>query len=153
MAPATSGGKPGTRTGTKFLHASAEKCDGIFFFPDDALAAFENAGAGSVAEDFFGIRTRKRVARDFFAAFDAFEQEGIARALSDAKVCAHRGQKICGKNVVDRDQVALLGEALKFFEVGLNHRWLFCLEAFGCDFPPMRNARLRFAAPSRLRGA
>ena len=101
----------------------------------DALATFENARARSVAEDLFGIRAGKCVACDFFAAFDAFEQEGIARALRNAKVGAHRSQKIGGKNVVDRNQVALFGETLKLLEIGLNHRWLFCLGAFGFVFP------------------
>ena len=118
----------GDADGPEFFHAAAQECDGIFFFPDDALAAFENARAGCVAENFFRICACESVAGDFFAAFHAFEQKGVARALGDAQVGAHGSEQIGGQNVVNRDEIALLGEALKFFEVGLDHRWLFLAE-------------------------
>src|SRR6266850_2447024 len=89
MAPATSGGNPGSRTGRKR-----------------------------------SMRARKRVARDFFAALHAFEEEGVARTLGDAQIGADGSQQIRRKNIVDGDEVALLGEALEFSEVRLDHRRL-----------------------------
>src|SRR5216684_1455252 len=86
MAPATSGGKPRSRTGRKR-----------------------------------SMRSRKGVAGDFFAAFDAFEKEGVPSALGDTQIGADGSQQIGGKNVVDRDEVALFRETLEFAEVRLDH--------------------------------
>ncbi len=67
------------------------------------------------------MRARERVTRDLFATFHALEKEGIPRALGDAQIGAYGGQQIRGKNVVDRDEVALFGEALEFAEIRLDH--------------------------------
>src|ERR1700756_339511 len=67
------------------------------------------------------MRACKRVAGDFFSALDAFEQEGIARTLRDAQISADRRQQIGGEHVVNRNEVALFGEPLKFTEVRANH--------------------------------
>ena len=74
-----------------------------------------------VTEDFLGMRAREGVARDFLSALDAFKEEGIARALGDSQIGADGSQQIRGKNIVDRDEVALFREALKFAEVRLDH--------------------------------
>src|SRR6266481_5657772 len=111
-------GKP---HGTETLDALAQERNGVALFPNDAVAALHDAGAVGVAEDFLGVRARKRVARDLFAALDTFEQEGVSRALGDSQIGADRSQQISGKNVIDRDEVALFGEALEFAEVRLDH--------------------------------
>src|SRR2546421_8053965 len=46
----------------------------------------------------------------------------MPRTLCDPQVRADRRQQIRGKNVVNRDEVSLLREALKFTEVRLDHR-------------------------------
>src|SRR5260370_8540702 len=63
----------------------------------------------------------KRIAGDVFGALDAFEQEGIAGALRDAQIGADRRKQIRGKNVVHRNEISLLCEALKFAEVRSDH--------------------------------
>src|SRR6266852_84772 len=74
MAPATSGGSPGSRTGRKR-----------------------------------SMRLRRN------------EKGGVSRTLRDTKICADGGQQVRGKNMVNRDEVALFREALKFAEVRLDH--------------------------------
>ena len=100
---------------------SFELPDGIAFFPDDAVAALQNAGAAGVAEDFLRVRARERIARDFFAALDAFEKEGIPRTLGDSQIGADGRQQIRGKNIVDGNEVSLFRKALEFAEVRLDH--------------------------------
>src|SRR5438552_4885850 len=115
-------GQSGKPHGAKTLDAFTQERDGIALFPHDTVAALEHARAVGVAEDFLGVRSRKGVARDFLAAFHAFEKEGIPRALGNPQVGADRCQQIRGKNVIDRDKVALFRETLKFAEVRLDHR-------------------------------
>ena len=67
--------------------------------------------AAASAKDFFGIRSGEGVAGDVFAALDAFEQEGIFCAVRDAQMRADRREQVGGEGVVDRDEIALLGEA------------------------------------------
>ena len=67
------------------------------------------------------MRTREGIARDFFAAFDAFQEKRVARALRDAQVGAYRSQQVRGKYIVNGDEVSLFREALEFAEVRLNH--------------------------------
>ena len=67
------------------------------------------------------MRAGKRIPRDFFASFNAFEEKRVARALRDAQVGTHGRQQIRGKYVVDRDEVSLLRETLELLEVGLHH--------------------------------
>src|SRR5260370_42496334 len=61
-------GKP---HGTKALDALAQKRDGIVLYPDDTVAALEDTRAAGITESFLGVRARKGVARDFFAALHA----------------------------------------------------------------------------------
>ena len=107
--------------GTKALDPLAEERDGIALFPDQAFPVFEDARAIPVPEDFFRMRAGKRIPRDFFASFNAFEEKRVARALRDAQVGTHGRQQIRGKYVVDRDEVSLLRETLELLEVGLHH--------------------------------
>ena len=107
--------------GTEALHACAKKRDGIALLPNDAVVAFQNAGTTRVAKYFLGIRASESVTGDFFAAFDAFEQKRISRALSNAQIGADRCEQIGRKHVVDGDEVSLFCEALEFAEVRLNH--------------------------------
>src|SRR5260370_53764 len=65
--------------------------------------------------------TGGRVARDFFASLDTYEEEGIPGTLGNAQVGADRSQQVRRKNVIDRDEIALFSEALKFAEVRLDH--------------------------------
>src|SRR5229473_8384845 len=65
--------QPWKAHGTKTLDALTEKRDGIALFPDDPVATLQDTRAAGVAEDFLGVRARKRIARDFFATFHAFE--------------------------------------------------------------------------------
>ena len=76
--------------GAKTLHVRAKKRDGIFFFPNDAVTAFQNTGAIGVAKNLLRICSGKRVSGDFFAAFHAFEEKRKARALCDAEIRADR---------------------------------------------------------------
>ena len=145
MAPATRGGRPGRRTGRKRSHANAQKRDGVALLPNDAVAAFHDAGAADVAKNLFGIRAGEGVARDFFAALDAFEQEGIACALRDAQIGADRRQQVGRKHIENRNQVALLCEPLEFAEVRLDHR--------GLREPRRFHAKLRRAKPRARPGA
>jgi hypothetical protein len=106
----------------KTLNTRAQKRNGIFFFPNDAIAALQNARAICITKNFFGIRTGKRVTRDFFAAFHALQQERMPRTLCDAEIRADGCEQVGGKNVINRYEIALFGEALKFGEGRLNHR-------------------------------
>src|ERR1700686_4517189 len=67
------------------------------------------------------MRPRKRIARNFLAAFHAFQQKRIARASRDPQVRAYRCQQIRGKHVVNRYKIALLRKSLKFPKVRLDH--------------------------------
>src|SRR5207302_216768 len=113
----------------KTFDALAQEGDGIALFPDDAVAAFQNAGAVSIAEDFLRMRSRKGVAGDFLAAFHAFEEERVPRTLRDTQISADGGQQIRGENIVDRNEIALFGEALKFAEVRLDHGNQFTVDS------------------------
>src|SRR5262249_28756834 len=59
--------------------------------------------------------------RDFFAALHRFEQERIAGALRDAQVGAHGCKQIRRKNMVNRNEVSLFGEAAELGKTWLNH--------------------------------
>ncbi len=124
----------GKAHGTKALDAFAQEGDGVALFPNHAVTAFQDTGPVGVAENFLGMRTREGVARDFFASLDTFEEEGIPGTLGNAQVGADGGQQVRGKNVVDRDEIALFGEALKFAEVRLDH-------GISSQFRPSRNLR------------
>src|SRR5215472_10560562 len=106
----------------KTLDPFAQKRNGIALFPDDAIPAFENTGAIPIAKDFLRVRTSERVARDFFAALDAFQKKRVARALGDAQVSADGGEQVRRKDIIDGDEVSLFGEALEFAKVRLNHK-------------------------------
>src|SRR5260370_39706258 len=103
------------------LDAFAQEGDGTALCPDDAVAALQDTCAVGVAEDFLGVRAGESVASDFFTALDALEKEGVARTLGDAQIGTDGRQQIRGKNIVDRDEIALFGEALEFAEVRLDH--------------------------------
>ena len=66
------------------LHAIAQEIEGIGLHPGDAALRFQDAGAVDVAKHFHGIGADERVAGDFFAALDAFEQAGVARVPRQA---------------------------------------------------------------------
>ena len=82
----------GKSHGTKTLDALAQERNGVALFPNHPVAALQDARAAGIAEDFLGVSARKRVARDFFAAFDAFEEEGVPRPLGDSQVGADGSQ-------------------------------------------------------------
>ncbi len=85
------------------------------------------------------MRARKGVAGDFFAAFDAFEKEGVPCTLGDAQIGANGSQQIGGKNVVDRDEVTLFRETLEFAEVRLDHESRFTVPTeFSIDRFPFK---------------
>src|SRR6267143_176181 len=107
--------------GAKTLDARAQEGDGIALFPDHPAAALQDARAVGVAENFLGVRARERVTRDFFAALHTLEKEGVLSTQGDSQIGADRRQQIRGKNVVDRDEVALFRKALKFTEIRLDH--------------------------------
>src|SRR5467141_3386879 len=111
-------GKP---HGMKTLDALTQERNGVALFPDDPVAALQDASAVGVTENFLGVCARKSVARDLFAALHALEKEGVPRALGDAQIGADWSQQIGGKNIGDRDEVALFREALKFVEIRLDH--------------------------------
>src|SRR5262249_133605 len=67
------------------------------------------------------MRAGKRVARDFFAALDRFQQKRVARGLCDAQIGADGRQQVRGKNVIDGNQVSLFGESAEFGKARLNH--------------------------------
>src|SRR5207247_6980896 len=114
---------------TKALDALSQERDGIALFPDHPAAALQDAGAAGVAENFLGVSARKCVARDFFAALDALEKEGVPRTLGDAQIGADGSQQIRGKNIGDRDEVTLFREAPKFSEVRLDHGSEFTVDS------------------------
>src|SRR5579871_187725 len=103
------------------LHAPAQESDRIFFFPDDAVATFQNTCAVRIAKNFFRVGASKRVTRDFLAAFHAFEQKRMTRTLRNSQIRANGSKQISRKNVVNRDEIALFGELLEFAEGWLNH--------------------------------
>ena len=109
---------------TEAFHVVAEKRDRIALLPHQAVAAFHDAGTARIAKDLLGMRAGKRVARDFFAALNAFQQEGIARALRNPQVGAYGREQVRGEHIEDGNQVPLLGQALKFAKVRLDHRGL-----------------------------
>ena len=113
--------KSGNANGLKALDAFAEEGNRVALFPDYAVGAFHDARTRVVAKNLLGMCTRKGVPRDFFAAFDAFEQKRVTRALRDAQIRADWCQQVGGKNVINRNQIALLGKALKFTEIRANH--------------------------------
>src|ERR1700674_1708143 len=90
---------------------------------------FQDACSARVAEDFLRVGARKRVARDSFAAFNALQKKRVPRTLRDSQIGADGRQQICGKHVIDRDEVSLLREALKFTEVRLDHRSEFTVDS------------------------
>src|SRR6267143_123482 len=132
-------GKP---HGAKTLDARAQEGDGIALFPDHPAATLQDARAIGVAEDFLGVRARKCITRDFFAAFNAFKKEGIPRALGDSQIGADGSQQIRGKNIVDRDEVALFRKALKFTEARLDHGNELTVDRF--QFTDKRNLLLHY---------
>ena len=107
--------------GPEALGPFPQKRNGVALFPNDPVAAFEHARAACVTEDFLRMGAGKRVARDFFAAFHAFQEERIPRALRDPQIGADGRQQIRGKHVVHGNEIPLFGQALKFAEVRLDH--------------------------------
>src|SRR5205807_4734816 len=107
--------------GAEALDALAQERDGIALFPNESLAIFQDASAIAIAKNFLWMSASERIARDFLAAFYAFQEKRVPRALRDAEIGAHRGQKVGGKYIVNRDEVSLFRETLEFAEVGLNH--------------------------------
>src|SRR4029077_15589146 len=113
--------KAGDSHGMVARGEAAQLLDGIFIKLHGAAGGFERANAAARPENFLGIRACKCVAGNFFAAFDAFEKEGIFGAVGEAEMSADGRQQIGRKCVVHRDEVALASEAGKRFEVRLNH--------------------------------
>src|SRR5256885_11180177 len=70
------------------------------------------------------MRARERVARDLFAAFHALQQERMARSLCDSQIGAHGSQQIRRENIVNRNQVPVFRETLKFAKIRQDHRAL-----------------------------
>src|ERR1700730_3118233 len=108
----------------KAFDAFEQKRNVIALFPDQAIGTLHHAGARDEAKNLFGIDAGEGVARDFFPAFHAFEQERVARTLRNAEIGADGGKQVRGKNIVDRDEIALLGETLEFAEIGADHEEL-----------------------------
>ncbi len=130
-------GQAGHADGTVAGREPAEKLDGIFGGTADAAAGLDGAIGATSAEDFFGIRSGEGVAGDVLAAFDAFEEKRIFCAVGDAQMRADGREQVGGEGVVDRDEIALAGEAREGFEIGLNHRvgrLDFRRDAIGGDF-------------------
>ena len=118
--------------------------DGIALQFGALAAAFDGALAAGRAKYFLRIGPGEGVARDGFAAFDAFQQEGIFGAASDAQVRAHGRQQVRRVVFVDRHQIAFFRQAAKCFEIGLNHRW-------DRLFSRLRGARLVLSARAKAR--
>src|SRR5579872_193424 len=103
------------------LNAIPKKVQGIRLHPGDAALGFQDAGSVDVAKHFGRIGADEGVASDFFAALDAFEQAGVAGMARESQVGADGGEKIGRKGFVDRDEIALTGQAGKTLKIGLDH--------------------------------
>src|SRR5215475_10394613 len=103
------------------LHVRAQKRDWVLFFPYDAVTVLQYAGTVRITKNLFRICPGKRVARNFFAALDALEEKRKARSPRDSQIRADGRQQVSRKDVVNGDEISLLGEPLKFLERRLNH--------------------------------
>src|SRR5258707_14638084 len=106
----------------KTLDSCPQKRNGIFFFPNNPIVTFQDTRAVCVTKNFLGICSGKSVTCDFFAAFNAFQEKRMSRALRDSKIGADRRKKVSRENIVNRNEVALFGKALKLGVGRLNHR-------------------------------
>jgi hypothetical protein len=100
--------------------AMAQEIERVGLLPGDAAFAFKHARAAHVAKHFDGIRANEGVTRDLFAAFDAFEQKGVARLTRKAQVRGNRREQIGRERGVHGNQIAAARETRKFLEVWLD---------------------------------
>src|SRR5260221_2599474 len=97
----------------KTLDACPQKRNGIFFFPNNPAMTFQDTPAVCVTKNFFRICSGKSLTCDFFAAFNAFQEKRMSRALRDSKIRAGRRKKVSRENIVNRNAAALSGHAPK----------------------------------------
>ncbi len=103
------------------LHAVAQIIQWVRLRPGRAAIAFQHARAVHVAKHFGGVRADERIARNLFAALDAFQQAGVPRVMREPQVGGNRRERVGRERVVDGHQIALPREFAKRFEVRLDH--------------------------------
>ena len=113
-------GQAGHTHRTIAFDAMAQEIERVGLLPGNAAFAFEHARATNVAEDFDRICADERVARDFFAALNAFEQKCVTRLAREAKIRGHRGEQVGRERGIHGHEIAAAREARKFLEVGLD---------------------------------
>ena len=99
----------------------AQKFHGLPVFQLHAAIGFQHARAMAAAENLRGICPDECVARDFFAAFHAFEKTGVVSVARKPQIGGDRSEQIGADGFVHGNEIPLPRHFAKCFEIGLNH--------------------------------